>query len=69
MEHKLCKDCKNNNYPTCSGIIMFDGLEMNIENLKESFRCGGPVDFSISKTEIQKLKERIEILEEVKVNG
>jgi len=58
-EHKVCKGCKNNNYPTCSGTIMFDGNEMNIENLKPMFQCGQKdepelTDFSIQvKSELQ----------------
>ena len=39
-EHELCKDCQWNEYPVCDGTIMWDGLEMNIENLRPIFRCG-----------------------------
>ena len=37
--HIVCKGCKWNNYPTCNGLI-FDGIPMNIENLKPLFICG-----------------------------
>ena len=67
MEHKVCKGCQYNNYPTCKGIIMIDGNEMGIDNLRDVFQCGQKdeehiVDFSIKrKTD---LELRIEALEE-----
>lgn len=68
MEHKICKGCIWNNYPTCKGTIMHDGNEMNIENLKPSFRCGQKdmdimTDFTPKKTKVEELEERIQVLE------
>jgi len=65
-ENKICKDCQYNNYPTCSGTIMYGGEEMNIENLRDGFSCGqkdlGKItDFSIIKKSA--LEEKIEDLQ------
>lgn len=75
-EHKICKGCKWNNYPTCKGSIMFNGSEMNIENLKPSFKCGHKdklevTDFSIKKKsalelKIEELEAKIKKLEDIK---
>lgn len=75
VEHKICKGCKYNNYPTCKGMIMHDGNEMNIEKLRPGFQCGQKdmdniTDFSIkvkSKLElkIDDLQEQINQLKRV----
>ena len=69
--HKTCKECQYNSYPICTGTIMKNKSNMNIENLKPNFKCGQKdqieiTDFSIFKTqdeEITELKSRIEVLE------
>ena len=66
MVHKLCEKCRWNNYPVCTGTIMFDGSEMNIENLRPGFNCGQkdsdtPTDLRPRKTD---LELRVEALEE-----
>jgi len=73
-EHKICKDCKWNNYPECKGTIVGNGTFMNIENLKEGFQCGQkdddiPMDFSIKKkSEFELLKEKVlELEQEIEV--
>ena len=73
MEHKVCKDCQWNQYPLCLGTKMDDGLFMNIENLREGFRCGQKddsniIDFSIkfraeSEIKMEELEARIIELE------
>jgi len=71
VENKECKGCPYNNYPTCSAIIMFDGNEMNIENLRETFKCGRKdvvlgdgealiTDFSLNKSHNQLEKDELE---------
>ncbi|KKM82982.1 hypothetical protein LCGC14_1314010 [marine sediment metagenome] len=71
MEHEICKKCKWNNYPTCSGIILY-GTEMNIEHNKIGFICGTKdeterVEFTKTKTEseikIEELEARIKVME------
>lgn len=74
-EHKICKGCKYNNYPTCKGTIMNDGNEMNIENLKSGFQCGQKdmdniTDFSVKtksdlELKINDLQEQINQLKRV----
>lgn len=71
MEHKTCKGCKWNNYPTCKGTIMDNGNEMNIENLRPIFKCGQKdldiiADFTPKKTRLEVLEERIIELEKLK---
>lgn len=67
MEHKVCKGCKWNNYPTCKGTII-DGIEMNVEKLNDQFQCG--VKDMINVYEISRspsksdLELRVEALEE-----
>ncbi len=61
VENKICIGCQWNNYPTCSGTIMDDGNEMNIENLRSGFQCGQKddvniTDFSIVKKSVSELK-------------
>lgn len=61
MENEICKGCQWNNYPTCKGTIMFDGLEMNIEKLRPGFSCGQKnkdnlMDFSIQNKSETELK-------------
>ncbi|KKM18263.1 hypothetical protein LCGC14_1667540 [marine sediment metagenome] len=70
-EHKVCVGCKFNNYPTCKGLV-FDGIEMNIEHMRDGFICGTKdkterVKFTKTKTEselkIDELEARILELE------
>ena len=73
-EHKVCKDCRWNKYPSCLGFKMFSGEFMNIENLRPTFNCGQKdnielTDFSIVKKSelelrVEELEQKIAILEE-----
>ena len=63
-EHKTCINCKWNKYPICEGTIMFEGVFMNIENLRTNFKCGVkdkeiPIDLSSQKTKTDILEEEI----------
>lgn len=71
MLQKICDGCPWNRYPICEGTKMEDGRFMNIENLKPLFECGQKdiavmSDFTIKKTELELLKERVEVLENAK---
>lgn len=72
VEHKVCKGCGWNKYPICNGLI-FDGVPMNIENLKPLFICGTKdesiaVEFKPTATEaelkIEELEARLVTVEE-----
>lgn len=75
MEHKICKGCQYNNYPECYGTIMGNGSYMNIEYLKNGFKCGQKNklevdDFSIKiksalELKVEELEEKFKTLEEV----
>lgn len=69
IEHKVCIKCRWNNYPECTGIIMYLGNFMNIEHLKPGFRCGQKDALEVDDLSIKKsdLELRIETLE-AKVN-
>ena len=60
-EHKVCLECRWNDYPNCLGTIMDDGNYMNIENQRPGFQCGQKddvniTDFSIVKKSVPELK-------------
>jgi len=71
MEHKVCKNCKWNEYPICKGTKI-DGVFMNIENLAKEFKCGIKnmdkiqelVLFPSEKSELELLKEKVLQLEQ-----
>lgn len=74
-EHKICKGCKWNKYPFCSGTKMIDEF-MRIDNLKEYFVCGrkdldnvgilGIVKKSDLELRVEVLESKVNTLEEVR---
>ena len=73
VEHKVCLECRWNDYPVCLGTIMDDGNYMNIENQRPGFQCGQKdeailTDFSIKiksdlELKIEALEARIKAME------
>ena len=65
-EHKICKDCKWNEYPLCKGTIMPNGEYMNIENIKPIFKCGQKEELELNDMSIERKSDldlKIEELE------